>query len=64
MTQTQKILKLLKEAPNNTATNEELNKICYRYGARLHDLRNAGHNIISKQVRKGLWAFTLEGAGR
>lgn len=63
MTQTQKILKLLKDAPDNTVTNADLNKVCFRYGARLHDLRNAGHNITSRQLRKGLWAFTLEGAG-
>lgn len=64
MTQQQKILTMLKQAPNNTVTNVDLNKVCFRYGARIHDLRQQGHNITSRQVRKGLWHFTLEGASQ
>jgi len=50
---------MLKTAPGHTVTNEQLNSVCYRYGARIHELRNQGHNITSEQITKGLWQFTL-----
>lgn len=55
--QTSKILKLLKEKGN--ATNIELNKICYRYGARIHELRQEGYNIISVREKGSIWRFYL-----
>ena len=64
MTRAKRILQMLQTAPDNTLTNAQLNSICYRYGARIHDLRSAGHNITSKCISKGLWQFTLEGAGQ
>ena len=51
MSQKEKILKLLKERGANGATNYELNSICFRYGARIKDLRVEGYNI--KTVREG-----------
>ncbi|WP_024816937.1 helix-turn-helix domain-containing protein [Arthrobacter sp. 31Y] len=61
MSQREKILQLLKTGP---ATNQQLNKVCYRYGARIHELRNAGHNIVSEQIDRGLWQFRLEEQSR
>ena len=58
LTQTAKILKLLKE--NGEATNYELAKICLRYSARLHDLRSEGHTIISEHVKGSKWRFVLK----
>lgn len=55
--QTAKILKLLKEKGN--ATNIELNKICYRYSARIADLRKEGHNIITVHEKGSIWRFYL-----
>lgn len=58
-TQTAKILKLLKE--KGSATNVELNKICFRYGARIHDLRHdEGYDIISVHEKGGVWRFYLK----
>ena len=51
MSQKEKILKLLKERGANGATNYELNDICFRYGARIKDLRDEGYDI--KTVREG-----------
>jgi len=56
-TQSAKILSLLKK--QGSATNTQLNKICFRYGARIFDLRKEGHNILSVQEKKGLWRFYL-----
>lgn len=56
--QTKRILKLLKE--KGTVSNAELNKICFRYGARLHDLRRDGHIIVTNRVKEGLYTFTLQ----
>lgn len=58
LTQTAKILKLLKK--NGGATNYELSKICLRYSARLHDLRAEGHTIISEHVKGSKWRFILK----
>jgi len=50
-TQKEKILSALK---SGRKTSMELNKICFRYSARINELRDAGHNIETLQVvRKG-----------
>jgi len=54
-TQRAKIIKLLKT--NGKATNTELNRICFRYGARIYDLRKEGHIIKSKHIKDSLWEF-------
>ena len=59
LSQTARILKLLKT--NGSATNRELNRICFRYGARLHDLRREGWEITSVREKDGLWRFVLKG---
>jgi hypothetical protein len=44
-----------------TLTNVQLNEICYRYGARIHELRKEGHLIKKVRVDKGLFAYRYEG---
>lgn len=58
-TQTKRILKLLKE--KHTVTNFELNKICYRYAARIHELRGDGYRIVSSHVGGALWHYVFKG---
>lgn len=57
--QTARILRLLKE--KGELTNRELNRICYRYAARIHELRNEGHNIVSVHEKDSLWRYILKG---
>ena len=57
--QTTRILRLLRSKPS--VTNRELNRICFRYSARLKDLRDEGHIIVSNHVKDGLWEFTWKG---
>lgn len=52
---TGKILRLLKD--ERIVTNVQLNKIAYRYGARLHELRREGHIIVTNHIRDGLWQY-------
>lgn len=59
MSQTAKILKLFKV--NGSATNHELNKICFRYSARLMELRKEGHIIVSSHIKDGLWNYVYKG---
>jgi hypothetical protein len=59
LSQTARILNLLKA--NGEATNGQLNKICFRYGARIHDLRAEGHDILSVREKDGLWRFVYRG---
>ena len=56
--QTKRILKLLRE--KGTVTNVELNRICFRYGARIYELRKDGHVIVTNRVREGVFEFTLQ----
>lgn len=57
--QTAKILRLLKI--RGKLTNRDLNHICFRYAARLHELRRDGHIIVSNHVREGLWEYIYKG---
>lgn len=59
LSQTARILKLLKA--QGEASNRELNKICFRYSARLKDLRGEGHDILSVKEKGGLWRFIYKG---
>jgi hypothetical protein len=59
LSQTAKILRLLKT--NGEATNVQLNKICYRYSARISDLRQEGWVIVSVKEKNGLWRFIYRG---
>ncbi len=52
-----KILERLREGP---ATNMELNAICFRYGARIHELRGLGFKIKTVQEKAGVFRFELE----
>lgn len=58
-TQAARILKLLKA--KGQATNRELNRIAFRYSARLADLRAEGHKIVSVREKDGLWRFVYQG---
>lgn len=53
--QTARILRMFKE--RGELTNRELNLVCYRYGARIHELRREGHKIISLHEKDSLWRF-------
>lgn len=57
--QRQKILAMLVD--HHSVTSAQLNKVCFRYSARIHELRKQGHAITSKQISKGLWEYTYEG---
>lgn len=61
MSKMARVLRYLKE--NGIASNRELNRICYRYGARIHDLRKDGWIIRSNLVdqKNGMWEFSLHG---
>lgn len=41
------------------ATNLELNKICFRYGARIHELRKRGCVITKETLSPGVFRYTL-----
>jgi hypothetical protein len=57
--QTARILKMLKQ--QGELTNLELNKICFRYGARIYELRREGHKIVSVREKHGVWRFVYQG---
>ena len=54
--QKQKILALLKR--KSKVYNSELNKVCYRYSARIKELRNEGYQI--ETIREGLGWFSFK----
>jgi len=55
MTQKEQILAILGRGWTHF---DRLNSICFRYSARIYDLRRDGHNIEKKQV-KGVWYYRL-----
>lgn len=56
-----KIYSLLTRKGKYGATNKELNRICLRYSARIHELRQDGFNIVSKAMKNGEYRFYLIG---
>lgn len=56
-----RIYELLKRKGKYGATNKELNRICLRYSARIHELRQSGLHIVSKAMKSGEYRFYLIG---
>ena len=59
MTQKQRILDLLSDHQYHSM--RELNAICYRYGGRLHDLRQEGH-VFEEKHTGSYWEYRLKPA--
>lgn len=59
ISQTAKILKLLRE--ERVVSNRELNALCFRYAARIHELRREGHIIVTDRASDGLYNFHYMG---
>jgi ribosomal protein S27AE len=53
-----RVLAALQSGPVDSAA---LNAICYRYGARIMELRRAGWPIAAKREGKVLWRYELTG---
>jgi hypothetical protein len=54
-----RVLKFLQD--RGTCTNVELNAVCFRYGARLLELRALGYVIETGAKRGGVVAYTYRG---
>lgn len=61
-TQAEKILQALQDAGEEGVSNYFLNSICFRYGARLFDLKQQGYDIQRKHVKGSEWRFILKTA--
>lgn len=46
---------------NGKMTNQELNKICFRYGARIADIRRDGYIIVTNQIKRGYFEYIYKG---
>ncbi len=57
--QAQRILDLLQRRGTEGATNAELGQVCQRFGGRLFELRQEGHDIRKQYVAPGLWRYWL-----
>jgi len=60
VTQADKILDLLESRNELGATNIELNRIAFRYGARLHELRK-DYRISTIYIKPGVFKFICHG---
>jgi hypothetical protein len=60
LTQKQRVLRALRAAGPQGVTNAQLNSICFRYGARIFELRREGYDIRQKQIKRGLFRVWLE----
>jgi hypothetical protein len=58
-TQAEKILAALEKAGDYGVTNVTLNRIAFRYSARLHELRKQGCLISTLYISPGLTRFVL-----
>lgn len=53
--QHKKLLQILKRG---SVTNITLNKICFRYGARLHELKEQGLVFLVQYLDRGVYLYT------
>lgn len=58
---TQRDVILEKFIDNEEMTNLELERIAFRYSARIHELRKLGHVFDKSYVRPGIWLYSYEG---
>jgi hypothetical protein len=63
MNQSEKILALLEKAGDYGVTNVTLNRIAFRYGARLMELRKEGYLISTLYISPGLFRYVLHKEG-
>lgn len=59
MTQSEKIVAALEKAGDYGVTNVTLNRIAFRYSARLAELRKEGHQISTLYIAPGLFRYVL-----
>lgn len=59
MTQSEKILEVLEKAGDYGVTNVTLNRIAFRYAARLHELRREGYLVSTLYIAPGLFRYVL-----
>ena len=52
-------LLILERLARGPATNLELGMICQRFGARLHELKRAGHPWVKRMVEAGIYQYRL-----
>lgn len=57
------VLDALKKARSAGVVNVELNRICFRYGARLFELRRMGYSIKTTREAGRVFRFTLAPEG-
>lgn len=57
----QRVLEALVGFGATGLTNTALNAICYRYGARIHELRAEGYGITKVHEGAGVYRYTLTG---
>lgn len=53
-----RVLERLQAGP---ALNTELNALCFRYGARIFELRRGGVNIIKTPKTAGVFEYAIQG---
>ena len=59
-TKTNQRTRILRELKDKRfVTNLDLNKICFRYSARLAELRKDGYNIQKEYERQGVFRYWL-----
>jgi hypothetical protein len=59
MSQTQKLIDIFKRRGYRGIYNYELNSICFRYSARIKELRDAGFQIVTQYIKPGVFKYTL-----
>lgn len=55
-----RVRRALEAAGDRGLTNVVLNDICYRYGARLHELKKEGLRIAKSSVGKGVYSYRID----
>lgn len=60
MSQKERIYNLLRAAGKDGVTNVQLNKVGFRFSARIKELRDDGYKIVRQHVKGSIWRYYLE----
>lgn len=60
LTTSTRIINLLKRSPKSGVPNWRLAGITLRYGARIKDLRDSGHRILTQPRTRGTYIYLLQ----
>ena len=60
LSQSERILKALRESPNGITSRDMINMNIFKYSSRISELRQDGHRVVASREKGSLFRYRLE----